>query len=131
MARDVTTRRRGTAPFRYRGYTILWTGALISNIGTWMETVALSYYVADTTGKASWAAVVGAAGFLPQAILGPVGSAMSDRLHRGRVLIVTNALAGVIAACLATWVGGGSATAGGIAALRFASGCVGAFGFPS
>ncbi len=48
--------RRGIAPFRYRGYTILWTGALVSNIGTWMETVALSYYVADTTGKATWAA---------------------------------------------------------------------------
>ena len=35
-------------------------GALVSNIGTWMETVALGYYVADTTGKASWSAIVGA-----------------------------------------------------------------------
>ena len=82
------------APFRSRAYTIMWIGALVSNIGTWMETVALSYYVADTTGKASWAAVVGAAGFLPSAVLGPIGSAMSDRLHRGRMLVATNTLTG-------------------------------------
>ncbi len=109
----------------------MWTGALISNIGTWMETVALAYYVAHTTGKASWAAVVGAAGFLPQAILGPVGSAMSDRLHRGHVLMTTNAIAALIAGGLAIWVGGGHATPGGIALLSFAAGCAGAFGFPS
>ena len=109
----------------------MWAGALLSNIGTWMETVALSFYVADTTGKAGWAAVVGAAGFFPSAILGPVGSAMSDRLHRGRVLMATNGTSALLAAFLAVWVGGGSATAGGIAALSFVNGCVNAFGFPS
>ncbi len=123
--------RRGIAPFRYRGYTILWTGALVSNIGTWMETVALSYYVADTTGKASWAAIVGAAGFLPSAVLGPVGSAMSDRLHRGRILVVTNALSAVLAATLAIVVSTGRATPAIIAVLALCTGSVGAFGFPA
>jgi MFS family permease len=127
----VRRERRGTAPFHYRGYTILWTGALISNIGTWMETVALSYYVADTTGKASWAAVVGAAGFLPQAVLGPIGSALSDRLHRGRVLIATNSVSVLIAATLAILVGTGRATPGIIAVLSLCTGSVGAFGFPA
>jgi MFS family permease len=122
---------RGVAPFRYRKYTILWIGALVSNIGTWMETVALTYYVADTTGKASWAAVVGAAGFLPSAVLGPVGSAMSDRLHRGRVLVTTNALSAVLAATLAVVVGTGRATPGIIAVLSLCTGSVGAFGFPA
>jgi MFS family permease len=123
--------RRGTAPFRYRGYTILWTGALVSNIGTWMETVALSYYVADTTGKASWAAIVGAAGFLPSAVLGPIGSAMSDRLHRGRILVVTNALSALLAATLAIAVSSGRATPAIIAVLALCTGSVGAFGFPA
>ncbi len=123
--------RRGIAPFHYRSYTILWIGALVSNIGTWMETVALSYYVADTTGKASWAAIVGAAGFLPSAVLGPIGSAMSDRLHRGKVLVTTNALSAVIAAVLAIIVGSGRATPGIIAVLSLCTGSVGAFGFPA
>ena len=119
------------APFSSRRFTILWIGALVSNIGTWMETVALSYYVASTTGKASWAAIVGAAGFVPSAIIGPLGSAMSDRLHRGRVLVVTNCGAAVVAAILAVWVGGGRATPGGIAGLSFLAGSINAFGFPS
>jgi len=109
----------------------MWFGALVSNVGTWMETVALGYYVADTTGRASWSAIVAAAGFVPGAILGPIGSAMADRLRRRRVLMTTNAIAAVIAAGLAVWVGGGSATPLGIALLGFLAGAVNAFGFPS
>ncbi len=109
----------------------MWTGALLSNVGTWMEAVGLSYYVAHTTGKASWSAIVGAAGFLPNGILGPIGSAMADRWSRRRLLIVGNALSAVVAAILALWVGGGSATPLGIAMLSFLAGCIGAFTFPS
>ena len=53
------------APFTSRNFTSMWVGALLSNVGTWMEAVGLSYYVAHTTGKPSWSALVGAAGFLP------------------------------------------------------------------
>jgi MFS family permease len=109
----------------------MWVGALLSNIGTWMEAVGLSYYVAHTTGKVSWSALVGAAAFLPNGILGPIGSAMADRWSRRRLLVVGNALSAVVAAILAVWVGGGSATPLGIAGLSFVAGCVGAFTFPS
>lgn len=119
------------APFRSRSFSLMWTGALVSNIGIWMETVALGYYVADTTGKASWSAIVSAASFVPMAIFGPVGSAMADRLRRRRVLIVTNAISAVIAAILAIWVGGGHATPLGLALLGFLAGSVNGFGFPS
>ncbi len=110
---------------------MMWIGALVSNIGTWMETVALSYYVADTTGKASWAAIVGAAGFLPSAILGPIGSAMSDRLHRGRVLIATNSLSALIAAVLAVLVAPAGRRPGSSPCWRWPPARVGAFGFPA
>lgn len=118
-------------PFRSRGFRLIWGGALVSNIGTWMETVALGYYVADTTGKASWSAVVAAAGFLPGAIVGPVGSAMADRLRRRRILFVGSVLSGLIASGLALWVGGGDATPAGIAVMAFVAGCVSMFTFPS
>ena len=109
----------------------MWAGALVSNIGTWMETVALSYYVADTTGKPSWSAIVGAAGFIPAAVVGPIGSAMADRLDRRRVLMTTSAVSALIAAILAIWVGRGNAGPAGIAALSFVGGAVAMFGFPS
>ena len=119
------------APFRSRNFRLMWSGALLSNIGTWMEAVALSYHVAHTTGKASLSALVGAAGFLPNGILGPIGSAMADRWSRRRLLVVGSALSAAVAAILAVWVGGGTATPLGIAALSFVAGCIGAFTFPS
>jgi len=119
------------APFRSRAFRLIWTGALVSNIGTWMETVALGYYVAETTGRASWSAVVAAAAFLPGAIVGPIGSAMADRLRRRRVLAIGSTLSATIAAGLAWWVGTGGATPLGIAVVAFLAGCVSAFTFPS
>ncbi len=119
------------APFHSRSFTVMWMGALVSNVGTWMETVALAYYVADTTGKPSWSAIVAAAGFIPAAVVGPVGSAMADLLDRRKVLITTNALSALIAATLAVWVGSGNATPAGIAVLSFVAGTIGMFGFPS
>jgi MFS family permease len=121
----------GLAPFRSRNFSIMFAGALLSNIGTWMEGVALSYYVADTTGKASWSAIVAAAAFVPSAVIGPIGSAMADRLNRRRVLMVGSVVQGAIAAVLAVWVGGGTATPLGITIVSFIAGCVSAFVFPS
>ncbi len=119
------------APFRSRSFRLMWGGALLSNVGTWMETVALGYYVAESTGKASWLAIIAAAGFLPGAIIGPVGSAMADRLRRRRVLAIGSTASGTIAAALALWVGTGNATPAGIALVAFIAGCVSAFTFPS
>lgn len=119
------------APFRSRSFRLMWGGALLSNVGTWMETVALGYYVAESTGKASWLAVIAAAGFLPGAIIGPVGSAMADRLRRRRVLAIGSTASGLIAGALALWVGTGTATPAGIALVAFIAGCVSAFTFPS
>lgn len=109
----------------------MWMGALVSNIGTWMETVALGYYVAHTTGKASWSAVVTAAGFIPAAFVGPIGSAMADRLRRRRVLVVGSIISSIIAGALALWVGSGHATPAGLALIAFVAGSVSMFTFPS
>jgi MFS family permease len=119
------------APFRSRPFSTVWAGALVSNVGTWMEGVALGYYVADTTGKASWSAIVAGATFIPAAVFAPVGSAMADRLDRKRMIVATSFASAVIASIVAVWVGEFDAGPGVIAVLGFLGGCVGAFGFPA
>jgi MFS family permease len=119
------------APFRSRSYLLVWIGALVSNIGTWMETVALTYYVADTTGKNTSSALVIAATFIPNGLLGPIGSALADRFNRRRTIIIGNLVVAAIAAVVAWWVGTGDATVAGLAILGFASGACFAFFFPS
>ena len=103
---------------------------MISNIGTWMETTALSYYVADTS-ENTWSAVVAAAGFLPTAFLSPLGGAWADRFDRRKVLIISNATSCVIAAAVALTVQTGHATPLLIAGFSLVGGCVFAVSFPS
>ena len=69
---------RSLAPFRNRRFAALWTGAFASNIGTWMETVAVGVLVTSETGQAGWAGIVAAAGFVPMALVGPFGGALAD-----------------------------------------------------
>src|SRR4051794_34137196 len=70
------------APFRHSAYLRLWLGAFVSNIGTWMEAIALGTYVTNTTHQAAWTGTVAAAAFLPIAFFSPLGGALADRFPR-------------------------------------------------
>ena len=118
------------APFRNRAFLLVWIGALVSNIGTWMETTALSYYVADTS-KASWSGIVAAAGFLPTALLSPFAGAWADRFNRRTIMICTNSASVVIAAAVALLVASDHATPALLALFSLAGGCTNAIGFPA
>jgi MFS family permease len=121
---------RSFAPFRHRGFLLVWAGALVSNTGTWMETTALSYYVADTSGAGA-SGLVAAAGFVPTALLGPVGGAMADRFDRRKVIAFANAGFAVVAATVAMLVASGHATPGRLALLSLLGGCTSAISWPS
>jgi len=121
---------RSFAPFRHRAFLLVWIGALVSNIGTWMEITALSFFVADTSNVQS-SGLVAAAGFIPTAVLSPVGGAWADRFDRRRIMICTNVASATIAAGVAALVASGHATPGRLAAFSFLGGCAGAIGFPA
>lgn len=119
------------APFRHHAYRRVWIGAFASNIGTWMETVGVGIYVERVTGQAAWVGLVAAAGFAPNALVGPFGGALADRMPRKTLLIATNTVAAILAALLAVVVGTGHASPPLVAAIVFTSGCVGSIGFPA
>ncbi len=79
---------------------MLWTASLVSNVGTWMQTVAVGALVISRTGQASWAVLVAAGAFLPIGLLSPVGGAMADRLPRRPVIAAGNLLQGIVAAVI-------------------------------
>jgi MFS family permease len=121
----------GLAPLRHRSFALFWTGALVSNIGNWMETVAAGILVTESTHRAGWTAVVAVAGFLPAALLGPFGGALADRVERKRLLITANLLELILAAMLAFLASRGAPAPPILALILFAAGCVGALGFPA
>lgn len=97
------------APLRRRDFSLLWAGSLVSNVGSWMQTVAVGALVTASTGKATWAVLVAAGAFLPIGILSPIGGALADRLERRRWLIIGNLAETVLAAGLAIGVYAGRA----------------------
>ena len=66
-----------------------------------METVAIGIYVTEATGQAAWTGAVAAAGFVPIALLGPLGGALADRFPR-RLLLMTTTLVQIALAALLT-----------------------------
>lgn len=91
-------------PLRHRAYGLLWSAGLVSQIGSWMQAVAVGALLISTTGQATWAVLVAAAAFLPIGLLSPVGGALADRLPRRPVLIAGNVAAAAVAVVLAVLV---------------------------
>jgi MFS family permease len=104
-------------PLRRRSFALLWAAGLVSNIGSWMQTVAVGALVISHTGKASWAALVAAGAFLPIGLLSPVGGALADRLPRRPVLIAGNLAATATAVLLAVLVAAGHENPAALVAL--------------
>jgi MFS family permease len=104
-------------PFRHRAFTVLWTAGLISTIGSWMQTVAVGALIISETGKATWAVLVAAGGFLPIGLLSPVGGALADRLPRRPVLVLGNLVAAGSAVALALLVAAGRSSPAALVAL--------------
>jgi MFS family permease len=82
------------APFRYRDFRLLWSGLLVSNLGTWMQLTSLGYLVVQLAGSARLAAldvgILGASSAIPVLLFSPFAGA--DRYPRRRVLFVTNSI---------------------------------------
>ena len=122
---------RSLAPLRHRNFALLWTGAFVSNIGTWMETVGVGILIFQDTGKAGWSALVAAAGFVPIGVFGPFGGALADRLPRRRLLLTTTTVQTILAGLLTLLAATGSPSPAVVIVIVFLAGCAQSVGFPA
>ena len=77
-----------------RNYRVWAGGALVSNIGTWMQRIAQDWLVLTVLTDHSGTAVGITTGlqFLPMLLLGPYGGVLADR-HSKRVILLWTQLA--------------------------------------
>ncbi|HEU5100360.1 MAG TPA: MFS transporter, partial [Roseiflexaceae bacterium] len=93
---------------RHRNFTLIWSGLLVSNMGTWMQNVAQSWLIYKLTGNnplyLGW---LGLAFAIPMVLVPPLGGALADRVDRIKLLYVTQTLSLLLAALLAAlaWSG--------------------------
>lgn len=87
---------------RNRDFALFWSGALLSNTGTWLSNLTAPFVLYQLTGSALWTGFASLAQFLPQMLLTPLAGSLADRLDRRKFLLVTQTLMAVAAAGL--WV---------------------------
>ncbi len=74
---------------RNHDYRYFWLGNFLSNIGTWMQNVALGWLVLDLSNSAFWLGMVGFASSAPMLVFSLLGGVIADRMDRRRLLIRT------------------------------------------
>lgn len=117
------------------GYNFrLWTiGALVSNIGTWMQRTAQDWLVlAELTDKnATAVGIVMALQFGPQVLLLPLTGFAADHFDRRRLLLLSQAAMGILALGLGVLTVSGHAELWHVYAFALLLGCVTAFDAPA
>jgi MFS family permease len=92
---------------RHRDFRLFWGGQLVSQIGTWMQSVAQAWLVLELTQSPLQLGIVSALQFTPILFLSPVGGALSDRFAKRRVLLVSQTAMQLQALVLAALVWSG------------------------
>jgi MFS family permease len=87
--------------FRNREYSRYFAGQLISQVGTWMQQIAISWLTYKLTNSAFLLAVVAVSGQLPALLVMPFAGTVADRVNRHHLVVAIQVCAMLQAAILA------------------------------
>ena len=76
---------------RYRNYRLFFGGQIVSQTGSWMQRIALGWYVLQLTHSPFDVGVMAFAQFLPYMVFGLFAGVLADRLDARRTVIATQA----------------------------------------
>jgi DHA3 family macrolide efflux protein-like MFS transporter len=76
-------------------FLIIWLGQVVSLVGSGLTSFALGVWVFERIGSATQFALIGLAAVLPRVVLSPLAGTVVDRWDRRRVMIVSDAGAGL------------------------------------
>src|SRR6185436_19147226 len=108
---------------RYRNFFLFWSGAFLSNTGTWMQAVAQGWLVLQLSNSAFWLGVDGFMATAPGLVFTLVGGVFADIIDRRKLLIYSQIIAGLTALTLGVLVVTQVVQVWMILALSFVTGC--------
>lgn len=116
----------------FRNYRLWFAGALVANVGTWMQRVAQDWLVLTQLTEDSGVAVgiTTALQFAPTLLLSAWAGLLADRFDRRKLLVLTQVAQGVLAAGLGVLVLGGHAELWHVYVFAGLLGCVTAIDGP-
>jgi len=105
-------------------FRVYFMGQSVSMVGTWMQTVAVTWLVLRLTHSAVDVGIVALCQFLPSTAFGLFAGAVLDRFELRRVVIATQLSLAIIAVVFAALIYAGSLLVGEVYALSLIGGCV-------
>jgi len=78
-----------------RSYTILWSGQMVSLIGSGMTIFALVVWLFEGTGQATSVSLLFLFAFGPEVVLSPIAGVVVDRYSRKTIMIVSDSMTAV------------------------------------
>jgi MFS family permease len=125
--------RRVAAALTFRDFRLLWTGALFSSIGTWMQKVAQAWLIVMLTGTASafYLGLDSFVGEVPILLFTLIGGVIADRANRRHLLLASQCVQMTAAFTLAALVFADRVHIWHILTLSFITGVAQAFGGPA
>lgn len=114
-----------------RNFLPFFLGNLLSNSGTWFQTIAQVLLVYRLTGSPFLVGVVNFSQFAAVIVLAPVTGAAADRFDRRRLVVFMQILAAALAALLAVLTAAQSATTGIVIGVALALGVTTAMTIPA
>jgi MFS family permease len=125
--------RRVAAALAFRDFRLLWTGALLSSIGTWMQKVAQAWLIVTLTGTASafYLGLDSFVGEVPILLFTLIGGVVADRANRRHLLVLSQCVQMTAAFTLAALVFSDRVHIWQILTLSFVTGVAQAFGGPA
>jgi len=116
------TRPAFLAAFSFRNYRLLWFGAFISSIGTWTQDVAVAWLIHTMVRDPVYLGLRAFAAEAPLIAFMLVGGAVADRIDRRRILLTSQVLQMLFAACLGALYFTGHLGVFAILAIAFVTG---------
>ena len=118
-------------PLRHRAVRLLWSAAVVSDIGTWVQLIVVGSLVAAHTGSAVQTGLVALATFMPQGIASPVGGILADRYDRRKVFAWALIAQAIATTALAVVLGAGVRASGVLTVFILIASAAGATGAPA
>jgi MFS family permease len=128
---QTSTFRKVFKAFQYRDFRLMWIGACMSSIGTWMQIVAQGWLIYRLSHSSRLLGLDQFLGGLPIFLFTLVGGVVADRVERRKILLVSQYIQMASAGILTVLVATGTVHVWHILCLSFASGFAQAFGGPA
>ena len=123
--------RRTFHSLRYRNYRLFFGGQIVSQTGSWMQRIALGWFILQLTHSPFDVGVMAFAQFTPYMLFGLFAGVLADRLDARRTVLATQAAQLVFASALAWTALGGFAQPWMLYTIAFLNGLILVLDVPS